>query len=66
MIASDPILNSSILADTVRYNLLRKTDKYVILNEQKESEIPNNFRLRPDRVGKILYDVYDHFIEKII
>ena len=65
MIASDPILNSSILADTVRYNLLRKTDKYVILNEQKESEIPNNFRLRPNN-SKILYDVYDHFIEKII
>jgi hypothetical protein len=34
-IASTPISNASILADTVRYNLLRHTDKYVILNEQR-------------------------------
>lgn len=34
-ISNDPILNASILADTVRYNLLRHTDKYVILNEQR-------------------------------
>ena len=63
-IASDPILNASILADTVRFNLLRKTDNYLILNEKKESEIPSNYHGQPDREGKIPHDVYDFTLYK--
>lgn len=63
-ISSDSILNASILADTVRFNLLRKTDNYLILNEKKESEIPTNFHGQPDREGKIPYDVYDFTLYK--
>ena len=63
-ISKDPILNASILADTVRFNLLRKTDNYLILNEKKESEIPTNFHGQPDREGKFPYDVYDFTLYK--